>query len=47
MDRHANIQEGIGNEQVMGPNADQVTSKQLVPEFRYDGGSPAEFITDF
>ena len=47
MEQEGNIQGDLGNQQVMGPRADQLTSKQLVPKFRYDGGSPAEFLADF
>jgi hypothetical protein len=35
------------NQQVMGPPQDQLTSKHLVPKFKYDGGNPAEFLKDF
>ena len=35
------------HQQVMGPPLDQLTSKHLVPKFKYDGGNPAEFLKDF
>jgi hypothetical protein len=34
------------HQQVMGPNAD-LTTKNKVPKFKYDGGNPAQFNRDF
>ena len=30
----------------MGPNAN-LTTKNIVPKFKYDGGNPAQFNRDF
>jgi hypothetical protein len=35
------------HQQVMGLNADLLTSKALVPKFKYDGGDPEKFSRDF
>ena len=39
--------EGTELQQVMGLNADLLTSKALVPKFKFDGGNPGKFNRDF
>jgi hypothetical protein len=34
-------------QQVMGPHADRVTCKELVPKFKFDGGDPGVFLREF
>jgi hypothetical protein len=39
--------EGAELQQVMGLNADLLTSKALVPKFKFHGGNPGKFNRDF
>jgi hypothetical protein len=39
--------EGVEHQQVMGLNADLLTSKALVPKFKFDGENPGKFNRDF